>query len=394
MTVAEHTDPIAAPGRLPHDEPPVVDGAIPPGLTGALVLTCAHPAGNAGLAPRSALLCGVRFGGGTARWLRAAGPGEGLPGRAAGAATWLRSAGPAIPGAPGGASVAPPAGDHIGAEWHTVASYPGLDVAEHLVIGPDGAVRDARPFALEGAPLMSAVALTERFVVVFDLPVTHHRAAAMLGSALPYRWRPGRPGRIGLLPRAAHDPSGPRWFPIDPCYVFEAVNAYDDRGRVVVDAVRHDRAFDTPSFDPGRDAGPARVHRWILDLASGTAAERLLIDTVEAASVDPRRAGRRHQLLFGRLAGKRAIAGRDLAAGTTQVREAGPGRRAGRPVFVPRDTGVEGDGWIMVFTRDLAQRRSELLVLDALNLTGPPQAVVHLPAALPAARHTAWLAAS
>ncbi|MEV7971520.1 carotenoid oxygenase family protein, partial [Sphaerisporangium sp. NPDC088356] len=80
------------------------------------------------------------------------------------------------------------------------------------------------------------------------------------------------------------------------------------------------------------------------------------------------------------------------AAGTTQVRELGPGWRAGRPVFVPRGI-AEGDGWIVVLARNAALGRSELLVLDALNLTGRPEAVVHIPTTLPDARHTTWVPA-
>ncbi|MFC4536045.1 carotenoid oxygenase family protein [Sphaerisporangium dianthi] len=416
MTVAEHAAAITAPDRVPHDAPLTVDGAVPADLDGALVCASAHPAGtragDAAHASRPALVYGVRLGGGAARRLIPAA--ADLTGVHAGdlpllpfpAPGWMREGNLAVCGethdAPSqgahdthAAHLAAPVRDHAGGEWHTVAVRPGSDVAEHLVLGPGGEVRDVRPFALPGAPLLHAVALTERFVVVFDLPVVHSRAAALMGSSSPYRWRPGRPARIGLLRRDAWDPSGPRWFPIDPCYVFEAVNAYEDRGRrVVVDAVRHARAFDTPVGDLGRDAEPASVHRWTLDLATGTTSARALIGSAAEASADPRSAGRRHQLVFARAAGGQAVVGLDLAAGVTQVRELGPGRRAGRPVFVPRPGAVEGDGWIMVLTRDLARRRGELLVLDAHNLAGRPEAVVHLPGAFPDARRTAWLGAS
>ena len=132
--------------------------------------------------------------------------------------------------------------------------------------------------------------------------------------------------------------------------------------------------------------------RWTLDPARGLVAERPLTGPLAAATVDPRRAGLRHQLIVGATPGGRALAGHDLAAGTIQVRELGPGLRAGRPVFVPRGR-AEGDGWIVVLAQDTARRRAELLVLDALNLTGRPQAVVRLPQTLPAARHTAWVGA-
>ncbi|GAA3820969.1 carotenoid oxygenase family protein [Sphaerisporangium flaviroseum] len=396
MTVAEHIDPATglASGRTPHDGPLRVDGLLPLGLDGVLVLTGPRPGGPArpyGSAGPSSL-SGVRLGGGTARWHRAAA--EKLDGhplvQARGSALWSRPAGPS-PDGPCAASVALPVQDRAAGEWHTVATYPGLDLAEHLVIGPDGGVRDWRPFALDGAPLMQAVALTERFVVVFDLPVTYRRAAAMVGAASPYRWQRDRPARIGLLPR--HGGGEPQWFPIAPCFVSHAVNAYDDGGSVVVDAVRHDRAFDASTRDRDGATGSPRVHRWTLDIAGGTARERELTGPLDLASADPRRTGLRHQLIFGRDPGGRALIGHDLAAESTQVRELGPGWRAGRPVFVPRGV-AEGDGWIVALATNAALGMSELLVLDAMNLAGRPQAVVHLPVIPPAAQHTTWVPAS
>ncbi|MFC4590203.1 carotenoid oxygenase family protein [Sphaerisporangium corydalis] len=395
MTVTEHKDPLGALpyGDLPHDGSPYVDGVLPAGLDGTFVQAGPHPAASARpyLVTGRALISGVRLGGGTARWHKATeGSGGERLGQPPGPAIWNRAEGPADPplDGPSRASVAPPLRDREG-DWHTIATYPGLDVAEHLVIGPGGGVRAARPFVLDGAPLMRAVALTERFVVVFDLPVTYRRAAALVGTGSPYRWRSGRPARIGLLPRRAAGPAEPVWFPVSPCFVSQAVNAYESGHRVVVDAVRHDRAFDTPSGDLG---GVSQAHRWTLDLSTGTAGERPLTGPVESAGVDTRLAGREHQLIFGCAGGGRAIVGHDLAAEVTQVRELGPGRRAGRPVFVPRGV-AEGDGWLLVMTQDAARHRSELLVLDALNLAGRPEAVVRLPVVLPAAHHTTWVPA-
>src|SRR5262249_40203638 len=67
------------------------------------------------------------------------------------------------PGGPGPdeagpAAVARPVPDPHTGEWHTVATYPGLDHAEHLLLGPDGQVPHAEAFALAGAPLLPPVA--------------------------------------------------------------------------------------------------------------------------------------------------------------------------------------------------------------------------------------------
>ena len=58
----------------------------------------------------------------------------------------------------------------------------------------------AEPFALDGAPYMEAVAVTRRFLVVFDLPYVYSRTADLIGVRLPYTWREDRAARVGLLP--------------------------------------------------------------------------------------------------------------------------------------------------------------------------------------------------
>ncbi|MDH2430885.1 carotenoid oxygenase family protein [Sphaerisporangium sp. TRM90804] len=369
MTVAEHIAPIAAlisiaSASTPREEPLPVDGTLPPEIDGVYVRVSPYPGASKrpdGTAGRH-LLWGVRLSGGTAR--RAAAATDPDP----------------VAGGSRHASIAQPVHDAATSEWHTVVTYPGLPWAEHLVAGPGG-IRAARAFPLEGAPLMSAVALTDRYVVVFDLPVTYDRAAAMAGAPVPYRARPGRPARIGLLPRRAAEGAQPRWFAIAACRVPAVVNAYDDGTRVVVDAIR----------DPLRARECAsRVHRWTIDPAGGTVAERPLTGALTLPSVDPRWAGRGHHLVFGSTPDGHGLVGHDLSSGATTVRRLGPGRSAGRPVLVPRGR-EEGDGWMVVLTRDLAGHGSDLLVLDAADLDAPPRAVVHLTADPPEAQHTTWV---
>ncbi|GII82161.1 dioxygenase [Sphaerisporangium siamense] len=375
MTVTERSmaiTPVTAPAFPGRDEPLRVDGVIPAELDGAFVRSGPHPGGDGG----SALVSGVRLSGGAAQWLRVSG--EGVPSRPP--AAWRGT-----DGRDGTVSAAPAVRDRITGEWHTVATRPGRDHAEHVVIGADGRVRAARSFPLAGAPLMTAVALTDRYVVVFDLPVVYDHAAALVGARSPYRARPERPARLGLLPRTGGEA---RWFTIEACRVTQVVNAYDDGPRVVVDAVRHDLSETAPAGSPTGSA----VRRWTLDAVTGDVTERTLAEGLVHGAVDGRLDGRRHQMVFGVTAGGRALAGHDLAAGGGRARELAPGWTADRPVFAPRGAG-EGNGWLLVLATDAAHGRAALLILDALNLGGRPQAVVHLPVAPPPADQAAWVTA-
>ncbi|GAA3071368.1 carotenoid oxygenase family protein [Streptosporangium carneum] len=413
---------MAAPARASHPAPatafPVADrpssqerlpveGVLPADLDGCFLQAFPHPA-EAGRPGGGFVLSGIRLGGGeatrhrartTARHETPLGPLPALapPIRLARTVT-------GAPRTPGHVTLARPVRDPSTREWHTVASYPGLGHAEHLTAGPDGVVSRAQPFTLDGAPLMHAVALTGRHVVVFDLPVVYRHAAALVGARLPYAWRPDRPARVGLLPREGT--AEPRWFPVDPCYVFHAVNAYEEEGRVIVDAVRRPRAFDaTPdASDVAPDAASAAqerpdLWRWTFDLATGAVHERALAPGWETALADERVCGRAHRHVFGSREGAAGpeLVRHDLVTGGVQAYELGRGLRAGRPVFVPRHGGqhgdAEGDGWILVFAHDDAHRRGELLVFDALDLPGGPYAAVRVPDASPEAYRAVWLPA-
>ncbi|MFF4417878.1 carotenoid oxygenase family protein [Streptosporangium sp. NPDC001559] len=367
-----------SPLRLP------VEGALPEGLDGCFLQAFPHPLGDG-----RTLLSGVGLRGGEAFRHRArttvppASPFGPVPALAP-------AVRPANPGGrvPGPLSLARPVRDPATGRWHTVASYPGLGHAEHLVADSGGVVRHARPFALDGAPLMTAAALTGRHVVVFDLPVLHDRAAALAGTRPPYSWRPGARARVGLLSREGAPE--PRWFEIGPCHVSRAVNAYEEDGRVVVDVVRHPRAYDGA---PGPQGRP-RLWRWTLDPATGAVEEREPAPGTETALADERVTGRAHRHVFGSRDPREgaALVRYDLATGGLREHRLGAGKRAGDPVFVPRGPG-EADGWLLVFVRDDARREGGLLVFDALDLAAGPCAVVHVPCPPPAYGRAAWLPA-
>jgi carotenoid cleavage dioxygenase-like enzyme len=65
---------------------------------------------------------------------------------------------------------------------------------------------------------MHDFALTEKYVVLYDLPVTFSLDAAKAGR-FPYVWNPAHEARVGLLSREDSS-GGTRWFPVEPCFVF------------------------------------------------------------------------------------------------------------------------------------------------------------------------------
>jgi carotenoid cleavage dioxygenase len=292
-----------------------------------------------------------------------------------------------------------PERDPLTGELFAVAYGPGLPYAQFLTVDPAGRVRRCEPVDIGRTSMMHAFSLTERFAVLYDLPVVFSPAAAAAGRRIPYVWDDRGGARLGVLPRAGDAPV--RWFDIEPCYVFHAVNAYETGRTIVVDAVRHNRVFAADPLAPGESA--PTLCRWTLGLDSGTVTERRLDDRPqEFPRIDDQVRGSAHR--FAVTVGMRDGAGgafagpellrHDLAAGRTETHRYGPGRQTGEAVFVPRRPDApEGDGWLLSFVYDMATDRSDLVVLDTSDFAGPPAAVVRLPVRVPHGLHATWIPA-
>jgi carotenoid cleavage dioxygenase len=302
---------------------------------------------------------------------------------------------------PGGFS-AQPVIDPLTGELHAVAYDHRLSHITYLTLDALGRVRKAEPIAVKSVPMMHALSMTERHAVLYDLPVIFSERAAAAGSRVPYAWDEGHGARLGVLPRDGGD-ADVLWMDIDPCYVFHPVNAYErGRSEIVVDVVRHQRAFDRDQLHPS-ESTPS-IWRWTVDRRGGTVTEEQLFDEVEEfPRIDDRFNGAPHRWTWSvglrpgqgaALAGPRLIR-HDLRTMRTDAHSFGPGREAGEPVFVPRTAQApEGDGWLLTVVHDTATDRGELVVIDTADFTGPPVAIVPLPVRVPHGFHSSWVAGS
>jgi carotenoid cleavage dioxygenase len=337
---------------------------------------------------------------------------------------------------PGGYT-AHPKRDPGSGELHAVSYFFGWgNRVRYSVIDTEGRARRTVEIPVTGSPMMHDFSLTEKYAVLYDLPVVFdpgqavaatpmpeplraparlvlsalvgrvrmpNPVNALLGGTIssngrmPYRWDPRYPARVGVLPRegGAEDV---RWFDVEPCYVFHPMNAYDDGEDVVLDVVRHPKMFATDFHGPNE--GPPTLDRWTIDLAAGKVRESRLDDhPQEFPRVDERLVGRRHRYGYTiRVRGGAeaspddAVLKHDLATGRTAEFPLGAGRRGSEFVFVPSGPDAEeDDGVLLGFVYDTAADRSELSILDAG--TGERVAAVHLPVRVPAGFHGNWVPA-
>ena len=282
-------------------------------------------------------------------------------------------------------------------ELHVMTYWWGWgNQVQYLVVGVDGKVRRTVDIELPGGPMMHDCAITEKYILIFDLPCLFNIDSAMSGNSFPYIWDANYIARVGLLPREG-SAAEIKWVEINSCYIFHPLNAYDaPDGTVVLDAVRHEKMFDVERRGPNE--GLPTFDRWILDPQTAKAKQERIDDRPqEFPRMNESLLGHKHE--FGYFAGianvftQADLIKQNLAKRTTQVRHDGNNFGYGEPVFVPRENSkLEDDGYVMALRHNTDTDLSDLVVLDAQDFVGEPVAVVSLPVRVPNGFHGNWVA--
>lgn len=326
-------------------------------------------------------------------------------------------------------------------ELHAVSyAFTRGRTVQYSVIDTAGRARLTVDIEVSGSPMMHDFSLTDKYVVIYDLPVTFDPVQVMpanvprwLGlparlvmqsligrvrvpgpvttminrnreptSRMPYRWNPDYQARIGVMPREGGN-KDIRWFDIEPCYVYHPLNAYSEmRGGaevLVLDVVRYARMFDRDLRGPG-DSRPT-LDRWTVNLATGAvASERHDDRPQEFPRINEGLLGGRHR--FGYTIGtdggylsngasemSTALYKHDYATGSSTAATLDAGLLLGEMSFVPNPAArAEDDGILMGFGYHRDRDEGQLLLVDAQTLE--PVATVHLPQRVPMGFHGNW----
>ncbi|MGV3731756.1 MAG: carotenoid oxygenase family protein [Sphingopyxis sp.] len=280
-------------------------------------------------------------------------------------------------------------GDEPNKVWHVALDEKAHVVREEVIAVSDG-------------PSIHDCAITENYVLVLDLPVTFSMKMLLAGYPFPYAWNENHRARVGLLPRKGRGDEVV-WVPVDPCYVFHPANAFETAdGKVIVDVVAHETMFATSKRGP--DSEKSRMERWTIDPSARTTTRTVIHDHAqEFPRYDERLTTRPYRYIYSVALPNQAttemeiadtrLFRHDLESGSTAIHDFGPGRHPGEFVFVPRSAaGAEDDGWLIGLVVDMNDETTDLVILNADDFTGSPQAVVHLPHRVPPGFHGNWVA--
>jgi carotenoid cleavage dioxygenase-like enzyme len=270
---------------------------------------------------------------------------------------------------------------------------------QYSVVSDQGQLVRTVPIELSKAVMMHDFAITENYTIFMDLPLTFSPERVQKGESLMMFER-DRPSRFGIVPRYG-DNSNIRWFESPPCYVFHTLNAYEEGDEVVLVACRMSSTNVLISDDthPEPDGDIPRLHRWRFNLNTGKVREEMLDDVAsEFPRVNENLLGQPTQYGYtGKIANSPVplfdgLIKYDLSSGKSQIHEFRRGSYGGEAVFVPRPGATaEDDGWLVTFVYDTSEDASELVVVNAQDVTGKPVARVLIPQRVPYGFHAAWV---
>ncbi len=247
--------------------------------------------------------------------------------------------------------------------------------------------------------MMHDFMITENYAIFLDAPSVFDLEAIMTGGD-PLTWKPENGTRIGIIPRGGSN-ADVRWFEVDNGYVVHFFNAWESGNTI---EIRAPRMEDMPGGFSYKNPGAAREPmpwRWVIDLATGKVTEGQTDDLAgEFPRVNEHLTGR--QTRYGYACPQRTwdfefdfegVLKYDFETGTSQGHYYGDTEVSGEHVFAADPAGTaEDDGWLMSFVSDKATEQSELVILDARDVTAEPVARIKMAARVPIGFHANWFA--
>ncbi len=273
------------------------------------------------------------------------------------------------------------------------------------VVDAEGRLAHYIDVPLPGPRLPHDMAFTERFAILNDCPMFWHPDLLKRGHYVT-TFFPDMPTRFAIVPRRG-ETSEIKWFEADPTFVLHWINAYEDGDEVVLDGFfQENPSPDRREAESVEDAMfryldlhsmGAKAHRWRFDLKTGETKEEHLSDTIqEFGMINGRYGGRKHRYSYNALPAKgwfgfEGLIKQDVETGREEVVRLPEGTYASETVMAPRaGSSAEDDGYLITYTMDVVNDRSECLILDAASPSAGPVARVSLPERICSGTHAFW----
>jgi len=273
----------------------------------------------------------------------------------------------------------------------------------YFVINSKGELKSYEEFEAPFASMVHDFMVTDQHIIFPIFPLTIDFDRIMKGNS-PIAWEPDKGTHVGVMPRDG-TVQDIQWFDSEAKYVFHPMNAYTKDGKIIADVMQFEEAPLFPHAD-GTKGDPkkaeARLNRWEINLESNSRSfksDYLDENMGEFPRLDERLSTLEYRHGYyasgiGELPDGysfNSIVHHDHVKGSIESYTLNMHDSLGEPVFIPKNkTSEEGDGYLLTIAHRAIENRSDLLILDASNVSKGPIAVAKLPHRIPHGFHGNW----
>ncbi len=289
-------------------------------------------------------------------------------------------------------------------------------VIELYFIDPDGTLTRTERFEAPYASMVHDFMLSENYIAFTICPMVCDWDRVKVGEPF-FHWNGTLPTKVAIIPRAPGGTGSIRWY-TSPVTGMEThtFNAWEEGPMLHLEHFFTGTGWlsQFPDVnDPANREQPPFAYRWSFDLSSNEDrfdSIKLFPQVGEMPMIDHRFATKKtRHFWFGTsnpalgpmlpLGPKgppfTCIGHWDAEADALDFFYAGPDSAPEEPVFVPKSADAEqGDGWLLVIVGRRAENRTDLVILDALDLSAGPVATLRFPARVHEGFHGIWVSAA
>ncbi|KAG7590573.1 Carotenoid oxygenase [Arabidopsis suecica] len=248
---------------------------------------------------------------------------------------------------------------------------------------------------LDQPTMIHDFAITENFVVIPDQQVVF-RLPEMIRGGSPVVYDEKKKSRFGILNKYAKDASSIQWIEVPDCFCFHLWNSWEEPETDEVVVIGSCMTPPDSIFNEHDETLHSVLSEIRLNLKTGESTRRPVISeqvNLEAGMVNRNLLGRKTRFAYLALTEPwpkvSGFAKVDLSTGEIQKYIYGDSKYGGEPLFLPSGDGEEDGGYIMVFVHDEEKVKSELQIINAVNMK--LEATLTLPSRVPYGFHGTFI---